>query len=156
MMCMSMPCIGSPLSMIVSIRFIVSTFISSLPFSSWFLSSWVVGVSAAFSWCTKLYVVSRNVVMVICNTIELVRRVMNGLIGLSSGKTPCNSQSVLREMIAHKSYTAVTGATPFSLNHSTTSLRSFNSISKVLYDLTSYCCFSSMPIYEEETPFRLP
>ena len=48
-MCIRSCGIGSPLSMTVRIRFMVSTLFASVPFSSCVLSSWSVGVSLVLS-----------------------------------------------------------------------------------------------------------
>ncbi|KAJ8612631.1 hypothetical protein MRB53_037367 [Persea americana] len=64
MMCIRSDGRGSPLSMTMRIRFIVSTLDSSVPFSSCTLKSCNVGWSAALSMCTRLYALSRKVAMV--------------------------------------------------------------------------------------------
>lgn len=63
MMCIRMPGSGSPFSMMTRMRRIVSCFDSSVPFSSWFLRSLRLGISAALSWWMRLYAPSRNVDM---------------------------------------------------------------------------------------------
>lgn len=49
MICISNDGIGSPFNMTVRIRFMVSTFVSSVPFSSCIRKSDTVGTSAALS-----------------------------------------------------------------------------------------------------------
>lgn len=60
MMCISNWGMGSPLSMMVRMRFMVSTLLSSVPFSSCVRSSDMVGVPSVALSLTRLHEFSRN------------------------------------------------------------------------------------------------